>query len=532
MPSSALAILQAFHRQLQQSVQSSIRHFHGQSNPAIANYANEFQKSLPKSANKSSLSSLVDQIKTAETVLVGDFHTLPESQSAFFKILKSTFDSGKSLAVALEIFSASDQSHIDEYLSGRLPEEYFLKRIDYHNKWGFPWENYRPIVDFCAAHKIPIFGINHETNSKDRLSKRDVFAAEIIKKIQALHPNASVLCLIGEYHLADSHLPEKLGDKSLIRILNNPDEFSYESQELPIRSFEVLEMGSRYFCILNTTPWLKWQSLAIWEEMHGNSEESFYGVDSDVYLEDDFDLEYQLLFILRSMNEFLSLDIPNAEFSFDVYIKPDRSTLSYLRGKLSMSRQALESAERKLNQDGFCYIPKAKAILLLDYSFHHLLEAAGHIILECMSKRPQKLQGFQERLRYQIAGSLCALIMNPRRLTFSLDRIESEWRALERKRLLGDSKRKREALKLVRSIHENHYLAIHKASKSLETKDRESHFQISRILGDVIASQLFEIMIMQNPQEIKKGLKALFENELNFQLAQLENPPTPTKAAS
>ncbi len=534
MPSSALAILHAFHRQLQQSIQGSIKHFHGQSNPAIATYAARFQNSLPKDARPCSVSKLVEEIQNADTVLFGDFHTLPESQSGFFDILKKAHESKnqKTVAVALEIFSANDQSHIDEYLSGRLPEEYFLKRIDYHNKWGFPWENYRPIVDYCARNKIAIYGINHQTESKDRLNKRDIFAADVINRIHQEKPNATVFCLIGEYHLADCHLPAKLNETRIVRVINNADDFSHHTLTLPLKSFEVLEMGAHFYCVLNTAPWLKWQSLSVWEELHGASEDSFYGGENDVYTEDSYDLEYQLLFILKSMNDFLGLNIPSAEFSFDIYLKPDRSTLSYVRSKFNMSRQALEAIERKLNQDGFCYIPKSKVVLLLDFSMSHLIEAAGHILLECMSPRTTKNQSFGDNVHYQVAGSLCGLVMNPRRRMYSIEKVREHWQSLERKRLLGEAKRVREALKLVSALWENDFSQVRKSSKTIDAKDKECHYLVSRIIGETIAIRLFESLLYLSAPEMKKGLKALFENDLQFYLEELESSKIPLPAAS
>ncbi|RYZ51976.1 MAG: hypothetical protein EOP07_20370, partial [Proteobacteria bacterium] len=140
MSSSALSILRAFHRQLQKSTLDGIKHFHEQSTPAIASYAKRFHDCLPKNYKRIESNFLVEQVRAAEIVLFGDFHTLPQSQVAFFELLKRSYTLGKDqdfsrpIQVALEIFAAADQPHIDDYLSGRLPEEYFLKRIDYHNK--------------------------------------------------------------------------------------------------------------------------------------------------------------------------------------------------------------------------------------------------------------------------------------------------------------------------------------------------------------------------------------------------------------
>ncbi len=530
MPSSALSILHAFHRQLQQSTLDGIKHFHGQTTPAIATYAKRFQDCLPKTFAKIPSTQLIDRVREAEVVLFGDFHTLSHSQIAFFELLKRTYVMSKTggstrpLWVAMEIFAAVDQSLIDDYQSGLLPEEYFLKRIDYHNKWGFPWENYKPIVDFCVQNKIPIVGINCHTDPIDRLAKRDSFAATIIQNIQSQDPRALVLCLIGEYHLADQHLPRALGSARVVRVVNNIDDYSLPALDASLQSFEALQLDPNFYCILNTSPWLKWQSLAMWEELHGVSEESFYGGEIDAYTVQEYDFEYQLLFILKSMNEFLQLNISPSDMSFDIYLKPDRPTLSYLRSKFGISRQNYATAERKLYQDGFCYLPRAKAILLLDFSMHHLLEAAGYILMDCLNRKLPKQGTFIQRVHYQICGVLCGLIMNPRRSTFTIDQVEHDLKSLQKKRLSGDVRKFRKAYKRVRDFYQEGFHEMFRATQKLELQDNDANYLISRILGETLAHQIFQNLLNHGNLEFKKGLATLFATDLLGQLSHLDAP--------
>ncbi|MBC7658775.1 MAG: ChaN family lipoprotein [Chitinophagaceae bacterium] len=533
MSSSALSILHAFHQQLQQSTLDGIKHFHGQT-PAIASYAQRFHKCLPSTYKKIASASLIECVLSSEVMLFGDFHTLPQSQGAFFDVLRQTYErsAGRPITVAMEIFAANDQDHIDDFLAGRLPEEYFLKRTDYHNKWGFPWENYKPIVDYCVQNKIAIVGINCQTGESNRLAKRDLFAADIINNLHSSNTDTLVLCLIGEYHLADQHLPKCLDHRRIVRIVNNIDDYSLPALDRGTQNFQALELGANFFCVLNTSPWLKWQSLAMWEELHGVSEDSFYGGENDAYTVQEYDFEYQLLFILKSMNEFLGLGISASDLSFDIYLKPDRPTLSYLRSKFGLSRTNYAIAERKLHQDGFCYIPRAKAILLLDFSMHHLLEAAGFILMDCVNKRLPKQGSFIQRVHYQICGTLCGLIMNPRRQTSTLDQVERDLKRLQRKRLSGELRKYREAYKGVRDFHEEGVHSVFKSSKSLEERDKDANFLISRIFGETIASEIFQVLLADDEAEFKKGLAALFTTDLVGQLQYVNRLAGKLRSAS
>lgn len=529
-----MAILHAFHQKLQQSTRGGIKHFHGEADPAIANYAERFQSSLPREFKRSSPKKLIEQINLSDIVLFGDFHTLAESQLSFFEVLKMSYDANgaRPITVALEIFSATDQMHIDEYLNGTLPEEYFLKRIDYHNKWGFPWENYRPIIDFCARHKLPIVGINRQSDSKDRLAKRDAFAAQILESCHEKEERSLVLCLIGEYHLADGHLPEQLKQKKILRIVNNVDEYSFSTMGGPLSPFDTIELNPRFFCVLSTSPWLKWQSLAMWEEIHGVGEDSFYGGHPDPDMGESYDFEYQLLFVLKSLNEFLGLGLNASDLSFDIYFKPDRATFSHLRSKFTLSRSTIDAAERKISQDGYCYIPNARAVLVSDFRIQHLLEASGFILAECLIKQKSKPLSIKDRIRMQVIGTLSTLLMNPRQLVYTLNRVEDEWKGLQRKRLLGELRRLREAFKVVRELSESDFSLLKKAGRALETKDIDSNFLVSRITGEVIASEIFSTLLAGDAIEFKKGLKALFESPLESMLEQMSEEPQKLLEAS
>jgi hypothetical protein len=259
----------------------------------------------------------------------------------------------------------------------------------------------------------------------------------------------------------------------------------------------------------------------MWEELHGVSEDSFYGGEIDAYTVQEYDFEYQLLFILKSMNQFLGLGISPSEMSFDIYLKPDRTTLSYIRSKFSISRQSYAVAERKLHQDGFCYLPRAKAILLLDFSMHHLVEVAGFILMDCLNKTLPKQHGFIQRVQYQICGALCGLIMNPRRTNFTLDQVEGELKLLQRKRLSGETKKYREAFKQVRDFYSDGFHEMFKANQSLEIKDKDANYLVSRIFGETVAHQIFKILLAQDEQEFKKGLSTLFTHDLRQQIAML-----------
>ena len=61
------------------------------------------------------------------------------------------------VVLSLEQFERDAQPALDEYLAGRLDETEFLKRA---RPWGNYREAYRPLIEFCKTHKIPVMAAN------------------------------------------------------------------------------------------------------------------------------------------------------------------------------------------------------------------------------------------------------------------------------------------------------------------------------------------------------------------------------------
>jgi hypothetical protein len=456
----------------------------------IAAYSRNFQASLPLVYRTSSIDHVAARITSAQLMLFGDFHTLRQSQRGFLRILRHIRNAEplRPLMVALEIFNADDQPAIDEFLAGRLPEDKFLKHIDYHNKWGFPWENYQPIVAFCAEQRIQICGINSQFDTPNRLTRRDAFAARILNEWAEKNPQHLSLCLIGEYHLADQHLLAHLSpDIKTVRVVNNIDDYAFASKELPTKSTDYLQLAQDFFCVLNTAPWIKWQSLAMWEEFHA-SWDGTHGDDFDLYTEHQYDFDYQLLHILKALNQFIGLNLNTTELShFNLYIKPDKATRSYIKAKLKLTRTELSAAERRCEMDGFAYFSPSATVLLREPSINRFAEIAGFYLYDTLqARRPQGRLNFMQRIERQACGTLAASIMNPRRPRVSGEGIE----------LLRNPERILEDL------------------SRFNEKDKQQDFGLSRHLGEYLGAEIFQRLALGDGHHLEENLSRVFKGNL------------------
>ncbi|HYX33627.1 MAG TPA: ChaN family lipoprotein [Oligoflexus sp.] len=486
--------LQSFHQDLYQHAIQATQHITSMNTAEIAAYSRNFQASLPSTWVSSSIDQLATCMTSAHLMLFGDFHTLRQSQRGFLRILRHlrSREPGRPLMVALEIFNAEDQPAIDEFLAGRLPEDKFLKRIDYHNKWGFPWENYQPIVAFCAEQGIQICGINSQFDTPNRLTRRDAFAADILNEWTAKNPEHLCLCLIGEYHLADQHLLAHLSRAiKTVRVVNNIDDYAFGLKGLPSESTDYLQLDQDFFCVLNTAPWIKWQSLAMWEEFHA-SWDGFPGDDFDLYTEHQYDFDYQLLHILKALNQFMGLNLNTTDLSnFFLHIKPDKATSSYIKAKLKLTRAELLAAERRCEMDGFAYFSPSGTALIREPSINRFAEIAGFYLYDALqaSKRERRLN-FVERIERQICGTLTASIMNPRRPRASavgLDILRHPESMLE------DLSRWNE-------------------------KDKQQDFGLSRLIGEYLGAEIFQRLVLGEAPRLEEDLRRVFKGNLQSML--------------
>lgn len=505
MPSSALHKLQSFHQELYQHAIQATQHMSSLHSAEIAAYSKNFQASLPQSFHPSSIDQLSVRVAAANIMLFGDFHTLRQSQRGFLRILRHmrSRQPQRPLMVALEIFNAEDQPIIDDFLAGRLPEQQFLARIDYHNKWGFPWENYQPIVAYCAEQKIRICGINSQFDTPNRLTRRDAFAAQILNSWAAQNPEQLCLCLIGEYHLADQHLLAHLGkDLKSVRVVNNIDDYAFGSNSLPVESTDYLKLENDFFCVLNTAPWIKWQSLAMWEEFH-SSWDGIPGDDFDPYTEQLYDFDYQLLHILKALNQFMGLNLNTNDLShFDLYIKPDKATLSYIKAKLKLTRSDLLAAERRCAIDGFAYFSPTGTVLLNEASVNRFAEIAGFYLYDRIQAPPSERHlNFMERVERQVCGTITARIMNPRRPVLPFDHY---------------SRSQQLFTELLR-----HPDRVFQDMARLSEQDKQLGFKLSRELGELLGSEIFQLIVLGDAHRMEEDLRRVYQGRLPSMLEVL-----------
>lgn len=104
-----------------------------------------------------SLGDLTSNLMDYDVIFTGEEHDAKAAHEAELAIFTSFAEQDSNLVLALEMFERDVQDVLDAYLVGEIPEDTFLAR-------SRPWPNYqtdyRPLVEFAKANKIPVVAAN------------------------------------------------------------------------------------------------------------------------------------------------------------------------------------------------------------------------------------------------------------------------------------------------------------------------------------------------------------------------------------
>ncbi|WP_299492170.1 ChaN family lipoprotein [Acaryochloris sp. IP29b_bin.137] len=116
--------------------------------------------------------ALLDQLAKAQVVYLGETHDSKLDHNAQLTILRELYQRQPQLAIAMEMFQRPFQQPINRYLAGEITEAQLQKLTEYHQRWGFDWEFYAPVLRFAKQHQLPVIALNTPTEVTKKVSKK------------------------------------------------------------------------------------------------------------------------------------------------------------------------------------------------------------------------------------------------------------------------------------------------------------------------------------------------------------------------
>src|SRR5438874_10901415 len=162
-----------------------------------------------------SYSSVIDSpqvhhaINAADVVLIGDYHALPASQRFAATLVEQRAAlRDRRIVLAVEAILARDQHITNEWWRREIIELELRRRIRFDLDWGYDWDAFYELLSTAREHGDAVYALDCMPRDDFRkIAGRDHHAAHKICDIRRSHPNAVIMVLCGESHLAPDHLP-------------------------------------------------------------------------------------------------------------------------------------------------------------------------------------------------------------------------------------------------------------------------------------------------------------------------------------
>lgn len=112
---------------------------------------------------------MIDDLSNRDVIFFGEQHNCPVAHWLELCVLRSLYQKNGDLTLGMEMFESDTQSVIDEYFSGLISEERFLRE-------SRPWPNYStdymPVVDYAREQSIPLIATNVPRRYADVVNKK------------------------------------------------------------------------------------------------------------------------------------------------------------------------------------------------------------------------------------------------------------------------------------------------------------------------------------------------------------------------
>jgi uncharacterized iron-regulated protein len=476
------------------------------------------------------------RLAAADVVFQGDFHTLRECQRSALRILRE-LTRRRSVVLAVEMITLEHQPQIDAYIAGELEERAFLEAVEYEENWGFDWASYRPLFELARERELQVYGINCRGGPQGpTLRWRAKRAAEVVARAALAHPESLVYVIAGDFHVCRSHLPAAVERRlaaegtrrQQVLIHQNIDDFYWDlaRRRLEHRA-QVLEIGPDEFCLMNSTPLVKYQSYLHWEQ---GQEEILEGVLSCGRAA-NAEVAEELQRLLEAMCEFLEIEA-NGLDDFTVFTASDLDFLSALGRRGSFSRRDLREIKRQLLDEESYFITGGNIIYLSSLSIDHAAEEAAHYLNNKLAGHlrhplPARRDFYYRTLR-EALGFFGSKVVNPPRFHYG----EAELREIcAEQRGRGATGAMGRVLAVARHVlrhieAERRFLACGRRPhlRAIYRQEIDLHRGITHTLGYILGDRLYRAVLSgrMERREVRQLFRERLEGERDAEMLYFE----------
>jgi len=347
-------------------------------------YLQDFSRAFQSYESVIDRQQLNASMREADTVLIGDYHALPAAQRFAATLLEDRAQPGdRPVILGLETIFSRDQHILDEWWRREIDAEELQQRIRFDLDWGYDWAPFYDLLVTAREHGDAIYGLDCMPREDLRkIGARDRHAAHKLAEIRQRHPNAAILVLFGESHLAPGHLPkvlkERLPEERVLTVLQNVDKLYWRAAGERHERVEAVRVNDDVVCVFNSTPLEKYENYRLHLSRWGRTDE------------EGPDLVPTIYNLIDSLLRFLEIDRYSShngtQPKFLVDLMPEvygRSSGAHLRQQLSRHHSTAEETEamvRHIEERGSVYLPQVNAIYVHEFKMMYAAEEAARFL--------------------------------------------------------------------------------------------------------------------------------------------------------
>jgi heme-binding uptake protein ChaN (Tiki superfamily) len=342
------------------------------------------------------------EIAKAGIVLVGDYHALPNSQRYLASLLRDPDLRHRPLVLGVETIFSRDQHILDEWQRGEIDEAELRQRMRFDLDWGYDWTPFFELLGAARDHDAPIYGLDCMPREDMRkIGARDRHAADKIVEMRRNHPDALVLVLFGESHLAPEHLPalvtEKLNheppegespERRVLTVLQNVDALYWRAAGEASDRIEAVQVGLDVFCVFNATPLEKYEHYRLcldrWGSDNGRAPDygpTFYNM-----------IEGLVRFL--GINQYSPYNSTQPRLLVDlmpeVYSRSSDALLRRLLSRKGITVAARQSLLRRIRERGSVYLAPVNAMYVREFRMASATEDATRFLHQACRGLPRR----------------------------------------------------------------------------------------------------------------------------------------------
>jgi len=345
-------------------------------------YLRDFSEAFRDYESLLTLAQVEAELCQADVVLVGDYHALPTSQRFASQILERAAKCGQPVVLSVETIFARDQHILDEWVRGEIDDEELRERIRFDLDWGYDWAPFRELLVAARQHAVGVYGLDcMPRDDLRKIARRDRHAAQKIAEIARRHPNAIVVVLFGESHLAPNHIPEvlrvALPDAGVLTLLQNIDHLYWRAAGERHEHVEAVRVESDVLCVFNATPLEKYESyrqcIERWREEHAAPDlaPTFYNL---------VDALARFLHIDKYAAHNGTQPVYLVDRMPEVYSRPSDEAMRKLLERKGADEEELKEILARIASGGCCYVPRLEAIFVREFQMVGGAEEAARFV--------------------------------------------------------------------------------------------------------------------------------------------------------